>query len=287
MKNSPSEKSTIALCIAIAQCDIAWESPEENFAKIKLYTQQAKAKGAELVVFPEAILTGFSMHLPNIAIANDSPYIEKLQQLAITENIAIALTLFIKESNPTNSSAKPNEKYYNRIFFFTPEGEQYTQDKRHLFRPAGETKWITPANKRNIFSYRGFNILMVACYDLRFPVWCRNRNNEYDLLIDMANWPIARNEVWRTLVRARAMENLAYVCGVNRVGSDSDGLSYKGSSAIVDAKGRTMAEVDDETEGIALATIEKAPLDSLRNKFPVWMDADGFELDPEATYPIL
>lgn len=286
--------SNATLSIAIAQCGIVWEDPEVNFSKIEKLAKEAKEKGAEVVIFPESMLTGFSMNIPDIAVSPTSVYIQSLETLAKKLGLALVLSIFVREpyfaddKNEVQVQRKvfKNECFYNRVFFITPEGDTFYQDKRHLFRPAGETHYVSSAASRKLFVYRGFKILLVACYDLRFPVWCRNRANEYDLLIDVANWPQARNDVWRTLLRARAMENLVYVCGVNRVGQDSEGLVYLGDSAIVDPKGRTLAEIAKNEEGIALATIEKAPLESLRKKFPVWIDADDFTLDPAKSYPI-
>ena len=142
----------------------------------------------------------------------------------------------------------------------------------------GEAKQVSPAGERHIFSYRGWNILLIACYDMRFPVWCRNRANEYDLLIDVANWPEPRRLVWSTLLRARAMENLAYVCGVNRVGQDAEGLVYTGDSALIDPKGRELAALEERRIELKIATLERAPLEKLRKKFPVYLDADEFSI---------
>lgn len=270
------------LTIAIAQCNIVWEEHSANLAKLSAMAQEAKGRGAELVIFPEAIITGFSMHIPSISVEMESPELHKVAQISSSLAIDILASFFVKEDG--HDEGKPI--YRNRVILFTQSGERFHQDKRHLFRPAGEAKCISPATERNIISYKGFNILMMACYDLRFPVWCRNRNNEYDILIDVANWPVPRKAVWSTLLRARAMENLAYVCGVNRVGVDAENLSYDGDSAIIDPKGNTLCSVESGKEGIAVATIEKAPMLKLRKKFPVWKDADAFELDPQAPYPI-
>ena len=131
---------------------------------------------------------------------------------------------------------------------------------------------------RQIFPYRGWRILPVICYDLRFPVWCRNVANEYDILVAVANWPRPRREVFRTLLRARAMENLSYAIGVNRVGEDPQGLLYVGDSAILNARGQVLAEAQTEEEEVLIATLDYAPLADLRHKFPVWADADTFDL---------
>ncbi len=272
------------LTIAIAQTDIAWEDSAANLIKIKQYTRYAKELNSEMVVFPEAMFSGFSMNISEISVAPDAPEIQEVRQLAIDYDIAIVTSFFIRV---VNKCGRPSPLFYNRVFLFFPDGKMEWQDKRHLFRPAGEAKQVKPADSRKIFTYKGFNILLLACYDLRFPVWCRNRQNEYDILIDIANWPTPRRNVWRTLLRSRAMENLSYVVGVNRIGTDNNNLNYSGDSAIIDSRGQTIVEVAPKTENIVSATLHKAPLLHLRNKFPVWMDADPFILDPSLPYPIL
>lgn len=282
-----------SLSIALAQCDIAWEASKENLFKLRDYTLQAKAEGADMVVFPEAIVSGFSMDIDKIALPPNSEELSSIKELAQKEEIAIVSSFFVRE--PANKGGEEcgfpglkninGEYFHNRVILFTPQGERFCQDKRHLFRPAGEARHISSARERQIFHYQGFNILLIACYDLRFPVWCRNRANEYDLLIDVANWPVPRRMVWQTLLQARAMENLAYVCGVNRVGTDAEGLKYSGDSALIDPRGNLLAEVAPSKEGLSIGTIEKEAMENLRKKFPVWQDADTFTFTPDAPYP--
>ena len=174
--------------------------------------------------------------------------------------------------------AKEDGKFFNRAFFVTPEGETYLYDKRHLFRMAGEDRHFTAGDKRTIVRYKDWNICLQVCYDLRFPVWSRNVNNEYDLLIYVANWPEARKKVWKTLLQARAMENMAYVCGVNRVGIDGKGFVYRGDSMIFSPKGKKLADAGKREEVTRTCTLTRADLEELRGKFPAWKDADMFEI---------
>ena len=168
--------------------------------------------------------------------------------------------------------------YYNRAFFITPEGEEFYYDKRHLFRMGNEAEYFSAGNNKLIISYRGWNICLLVCYDLRFPVWSRNVNNEYDLLIYMASWPQARRLAWDTLLCARALENMCYVCGVNRIGVDGNKLIYNGGSVVFSAKGEVLASVPDGEEGIETISLSLISLQQLRDKFPVWKDADAFRL---------
>jgi omega-amidase len=169
-------------------------------------------------------------------------------------------------------------KYFNRAFFVTPSHLCYFYDKRHLFRMGEEADHFSAGSKQLIIPYKGFNIALLVCYDLRFPVWSRNRDNGYDVLVYVANWPASRRKVWDTLLRARALENMSYVIGVNRVGTDGYKLPYDGGSIVISAKGETLASVADNTEGTATVSIDTESLIHFRNKFPVWKDADAFKL---------
>ncbi len=265
--------NTERLIVGLAQIDIAWEAPEENLQKVYQMLRNAQEKQVELLVFPEVVLTGFSMNIPEVADSFPSSYLEKIQQYVSQTGVAMVSSILVKEK----------DKYYNRAFLLTPEHSATSfQDKRHIFRMGGESKYIAPAKERNIFTYKGWNILMIVCYDLRFPVWCRNTNNEYDLLIDVANWPKARRQVWTALLQARAMENLTYVCGVNRVGEDPEGLVYTGDSAVFDSRGKNMITCQEAKEVLEVVVLEKEPMEKLREKFPVWKDADHFSLDMQA-----
>lgn len=256
------------LRIALAQCDIADLNPEENLLRLTREVEQV-AEQADLIVFPEAINTGFSDRAANLSEPwEEGPFSRQVEALARTHNIGIAGSIFIEE---------PGEKRRNRFFLASPERLQW-QDKRHLFALGGEPDLVHPAEERRLVTFRGWRILPIVCYDLRFPVWCRCLRNDYDLIICVANWPRGRRSVWSTLLMARAMENLAYVVGVNRIGKDLAGLEYTGDSAIINPRGQVVASA---TEGLAetiIGEITYPPLAELRSKFPVWQDADAFTL---------
>jgi predicted amidohydrolase len=174
--------------------------------------------------------------------------------------------------------ATENEKVFNRAFFVFPTGEIETADKRHLFSFGGEHEYFSAGDKRLIVNYSGFNILMLVCYDVRFPVWTRNVNNEYDLIIFVANFPQRRIIDWDILLQARAIENQAYVCGVNRVGVDGQGIDYNGHSALLDFKAKPLLKFAEDKTSIQTTEILIEPLQLYRQKFAVWRDADKFEI---------
>lgn len=255
------------LRVAAVQCAIHWNDVATNLELIE--SQVARyASEADLIIFPETITTGFSAEAAKLA---DEPYgmvYQRLLSLAKIYQVALAGSFL----------GQVEDTVQNRFFLIEADGTVQLQGKRHLFAPGGEKEFVSPAPERQIFTFRGWRILPIICYDLRFPVWCRNVSNEYDLLIAVANWPRPRREVFRTLLRARAMENLAYVIGVNRVGEDPAGLIYVGDSVVLNARGQALAEATTEGEEVLLAELDYAPLADLRRKFPVWQDADSFEL---------
>ncbi len=170
-----------------------------------------------------------------------------------------------------------DNQYFNRWIFVSPGGETWSYDKRHLFSPGGEDKLFTPGKERIVFSFRGMRICPIICYDLRFPVWSRNRN-DYDLLINSSNWPESRRDVWITLLRARALENQSYVAGVNRIGVDGEGIKYCGDSMIIGPKGETIGSGRQNKECIVSGDISLPDLADFREKFPVLNDADQFTI---------
>lgn len=255
----------LELRISLIQLDIIWENITENLSQVeKIITENHQQ--ADLFILPEMFTTGFTMNSEALAETNDGETISKIKQLARKYDIAICGSFIAEEDN----------KYFNRGFFITPDSENY-YDKRHLFRMANETAYFSSGDKRLIVSYKGFNISLIICYDLRFPVWIRNIENEYDVLICVANWPTARSRAWNALLDARAIENMGYVCGVNRVGIDGNGFEYKGDSKIIDPKGIIIGSSENKTDVISV-TISKDSLTKFRSKFPVWKDADKFEL---------
>ena len=227
------------------------------------------ADKTDLVIFPETFTTGFNPESRDLAESNTGAAISSVKQWAGEYNFAIAGSFIATE----------NEKYYNRAFFVYPTGETFFRDKRHLFGPGGENKSFSPGDNNTIINYNGWNIRLLICYDLRFPVWSRNVNNECDLLIYAANWPNARQSVWNVLLPARAIENQCYVCGVNRVGKDGAGVYYSGNSLLVDAKGNVLSNYPENEEYVETVILDKKELDDFRLTFPVWRDADLFRYE--------
>ena len=255
------------LKISIVQTDIAWENKQENLRMLREKLHALRGT-TEIVVLPEMFSTGFTIKSREFAEPVSGITVRILKELAADFQLALCGSFICSERS----------NYYNRAFFITPEGEEFYYDKRHLFRMGNEAEYFSAGNNKLIISYRGWNICLLVCYDLRFPVWSRNVNNEYDLLIYMASWPQARRLAWDTLLCARALENMCYVCGVNRIGVDGNKLIYNGGSVVFSAKGEVLASVPDGEEGIETVSLSLISLQQLRDKFPVWKDADAFRL---------
>ena len=255
------------LKISIVQTDIAWENKLENLRMLREKLHALRGT-TEIVVLPEMFSTGFTMKSRELAEPVSGITVRILKELAADFQLALCGSFICSERS----------NYYNRAFFITPEGEEFYYDKRHLFRMGNEAEYFSSGNNKLIISYRGWNICLLVCYDLRFPVWSRNVNNEYDLLIYVASWPQARRLAWDTLLCARALENMCYVCGVNRIGVDGNKLIYNGGSVVFSAKGEVLASVPDGEEGIETVSLSLISLQQLRDKFPVWKDADAFRL---------
>ena len=253
--------------VSILQADIVWENKQENLSLLKKYLSQLHG-ATDIIVLPEMFSTGFSVHNLALAEANTENTITTLKEWCAEFHIAICGSYM----------ARDGEKVYNRAFFLTPEGKSFFYDKRHLFRMGEEGKLFSAGEKQIIVPYRGWHICLMVCYDLRFPVWSRNVGNQYDLLIYVANWPTSRRKVWDTLLLARALENQCYVCGVNRIGTDGLHIEYNGGSVLHSPMGETIVTIPDYTEGTVTATLDLNKLKQFREKFPVWKDADSFQL---------
>jgi predicted amidohydrolase len=250
--------------ITIVQSDIFWEDKTANLSHLDQMLSRI-GEPTDLIVLPETFNTGFSMNTPGLSEGAKAETFLWLTSRAKKLNAAICGSYMVNEDG----------KYYNRFLFADPAANVISYDKRHLFSIGGEDKSFTGGNRRVTFSYREMRINPVICYDLRFPVWLRNRN-DYDLLVCVANWPESRREVWKTLLKARAIENQSYVAGVNRVGVDGDGNSYAGESVIIDPKGNILVQLPEYSEDIATVEISLKDLEAFRKKFPVWKDADDF-----------
>ncbi len=257
--------------LCLAPINIAWGDKRANLDSLAEVCERMHPD-TDLLVLPEAFSTGFPSGMDKeqvrpLAERNTGATIDFVKALARRHNVAIAGS-FIADSGGS---------LYNRAFFIEPGGEETFADKKHLFTMAGEHNIFSAGHGRLKVRYRGWNIAMVVCYDIRFPAWCRNVRNEYDLLIAVANWPVARVDAWNKLLLARAIENEAYVAGVDCQGTDPAGFEYDGASHIIDFKGKPITV--DGPDGLLYARLDHEALERFRRKFPAWQDADSFTLE--------
>lgn len=248
------------LKITALNLDIIWKDKMANF---NLLGKKLENISAEIFLLPEMFSTGFSMEPEEIADRNEES-LSWLKKYAKARNTAICGSASIAE----------NEKYHNRLYFVTPDGETAHYDKRHLFSYSGEDKVYSPGNERIIIDFKGWKILLQVCYDLRFPVFVRN-NGDYDAIFYVANWPETRIDAWKTLLKARAIENQCYVFGVNRIGTDGNNLHYPESSYCFFADGSVVSEVDGN---IVSAEFDREKLSEFRKRFRFLDDRDEFEI---------
>lgn len=263
--------------IILVQPDIIWESPEDNLKQLNEFFDRIE-KVPDLVILPEMFTTGFSMNSEKLALPPENPVIGWMKGKATQLGSAITGSLIIADdpSLPSNKTSS-SKKHFNRLIFIDDQGNMSYYDKRHLFRMGGEGDHFSAGNRRLIVNYKGWRICPLICYDLRFPVWSRNRE-EYDLLIYVANWPAVRSDVWNTLLKARAIENQAWVIAVNRTGKDGEGIEYIGESQVIDPKGKEIHK-SGAAPGIKELGISLEELDIFRQKFPAWKDRDHFGSD--------
>ena len=225
----------------------------------------------DLIVLPEMFATGFSMESALLAEPMNLQVHKWMKQLAAQTGAVITGSAIISEGG----------NYYNRLLWVAPNGTTQSYDKRHLFRMANEDASFASGTELPIFSLKGWKICPQICYDLRFPIWARNHwnsgNAAYDLLFYVASWPAARISAWDTLLPARAIENLSYAIGVNRVGIDGNQIAYTGHSAAYDFKGERLVDLGEKDQ-IQVVTLSRSSLEEYRSKFPAWKDADNFTL---------
>ncbi len=250
--------------IAMVQTTLLWHSPEENRRRFDDLISTI-AKKIDLIVLPEMFTTGFTMNPTEISVEEGQHTLEWMKEKAVEKNSAVVGSIVFFE----------NDAYFNRLFFVEPGGSVYPYDKRHTFTLAGEHRSYARGKDRVLIDFRGFRICPMICYDLRFPVWSRN-TEEYDLLLYVANWPEPRINAWDALLKARAIENLSYCLGVNRIGSDDNGLSYNGHSACYDALGKEM--VFSTEEEVLYTTLDKGALRGIREQLRFLDDRDAFTL---------
>ena len=246
--------------VTILQRNIEWANPVLNVQRAEEVI--ARNAGADLYVLPEMFSTGFCTQPEGIAEPSDSDTLKWMQRKAAETNAAIAGSIAVEE----------NGKFYNRFYFVKPDGSVTYYDKKHLFTYGGEHLRFTAGEERVVVEWRGVRILLEVCYDLRFPIWARNRG-DYDMILYVASWPTPRVAAWSALLVARAIENQCYVAGVNRVGTDP-ACEYCGGSVIIDPYGKTISACADNEETEAMAEIDMEALEAFREKFPVLKDAD-------------
>lgn len=259
------------LTLTFIQAELAWEDTEKN---IESFARKIDGitKKTDVIILPEMFNTGFSINPDGIAEKPGGRTFTWMQQKAKEKNAAMAGSVLTDDDG----------KYYNRFYWVNPDGSFQQYDKKHLFRLGKEWQVFTPGHEKIIVDFKGWKILPLVCYDLRFPVWSKNRlidgEYEYDLAIYVANWPVPRIYAWRQLLIARAIENLAYVVGVNRVGKAAGNIDHSGDSMLVDALGHIIAKAEPHKEEIVSATISKNQLEETRKKLPFAMDWDEFEV---------
>jgi omega-amidase len=266
------------LKITIIQSDLHWENKEEN---LKMFSEKISSIAAEtdLIILPEMFTTGFSMQPEKLAEPMNGRTVDWMKEKAKEKNCVITGSFICEEDG----------KYFNRLLWMKPDGSFSYYDKRHLFSIGDENNHYASGNKKIIEEIKGWKICPLICYDLRFPVWSRNKvqnskfqssfvNNAYDLLIYVANWPERRAHPWKTLLMARAIENQCYVAGVNRIGNDGNEIYHSGDSAVINAKGESISKIKSGEESIQTINLKYSELRAFRKVFPVLKDADDFSV---------
>ena len=254
------------LKLSILQFDLIWEDASANLQAIDSLVV-GKLDHTDVLVLPEMFTTGFTMSPSGVAETMDGESVGWMKRRAREWNIVLAGSLVIKE----------NKQNSNRFLWVTPNGDIQYYDKKHLFRMGEENQHYSAGKKKLITRLSEWRFRPLICYDLRFPVWSRNKS-DYDVLLYVANWPASRRHVWKSLLLARALENQAYVVGVNRIGKDGNGISYHGDSMIIDPRGNVISKTQPDTESFETVSLSLNELKAFRDKFPVSMDADEFQL---------
>lgn len=266
------------LTITLIQTNLHWENKKANLEMLRHKIDGIKEK-TEIIILPEMFTTGFSMKPELLAEKMDGETVQWMKKIASEKKIILTGSVIIEDDG----------KYFNRLIWMLPDGHYGIYDKRHLFAFADEHAHYSGGNKKLIASVKGWKINLQVCYDLRFPVWARQSsfnsreagpkaNLEYDLFINVANWPEKRSTAWKTLLQARAIENQCFVAGVNRVGEDGNKIQYVGESSVIDPLGEIIYQKNID-EDIFTYTLQKEKLSDVRNQFPFWRDADIFSIN--------
>jgi predicted amidohydrolase len=260
------------LKVSIIQSDLVWKDVQSNLASFEFDIDQIN-ENTDLIVLPEMFNTGFVVDPEDVAEDMNGISLQWLKKQAQKKQAVICSSLIIQE----------NKNYYNRLIWMNPNGSFQFYNKRHLFSLGGEHHKFTGGAENLIVELKGWKIKLLVCYDLRFPVWAKNNYingvYDYDMLIYIANWPASRRDPWMSLLKARAIENQAYVIGVNRIGTDGTGLAHAGDSNIYDAKGKKLVQHLGDTEFAETVMLSKSVLDNFREKFTVGLDWDRFSIE--------
>ncbi len=253
------------LRISLIQTELHWESPEAN---LEMFTRKlASLKDTDFIILPEMFSTGFTMNATPNAEEPNGPAFRWMRETASAKNAAVTGSVIVTEEG----------RYYNRLYFVFPDGKFHQYDKRHTFTLAGEHEVYEVGTSKLVIEYLGWRICPLICYDLRFPVWARNVE-DYHLLLYVANWPKKRVAGWDALLRARAIENMSYCVGVNRVGLDGNGFEYTGHSAVYDVLGEALTPLNSEEDLVLHAKLSKIELEKHRNHLQFLNDRDSFTL---------
>lgn len=247
------------LHVAIIQSDLVWKNPNQNRLNFSEKINNIDAK-VDLIVLPEMFTTGFTINI-DFAEQMNGETVQWLQKIAIHKNVAITGSLIVSEGS----------KFYNRLVFVHPNGTINKYDKRHLFTLSGEDKFFTSGSEKLMVNYRGWKICPFVCYDLRFPIWSSNTQN-YDLLLYVASWPEKRISAWSALLKARAIENMSYTIGVNRIGTDGNGVTYNGKSIAIGTLGNEISNIADSVTKTEIVILDKHQQDQIRLKLPFLQD---------------
>lgn len=257
------------LKVTLVQADLAWHDPAANRHKFAALLAPLAGQ-SDLIVLPEMFTTGFTMETKSVGEIAGGPSVDWMRGQASKLGAVITGSI----------ATRDGDHYFNRLIWMRPDGTHEHYDKRHLFRMAHEHDHYSAGTHRAVLEIKGWQVLPLVCYDLRFPVWSRNRigaGDAYDVLLYVANWPERRRHAWQTLIKARAIENLSYCVGVNRVGTDGGGIAYAGDSAAIDFLGQPMTAASEQ-EFVTTVVLDRAALEAFRAKFPAHLDADDFQL---------
>lgn len=264
----------MTLRVSLLQADLHWQDPVANRARFDERLGEIAPGSVDVVILPEMFTTGFSMDSASLAEPAAGPTAQWL--LSWSRRLGAAITGSVM--------TRDGDRFVNRLWFATPEGALHRYDKRHLFRMAGEHEHFAAGRESLVVQFRGWRIAPLVCYDLRFPVFSRNRFGatvadgfDYDLLLYVANWPSPRHYAWQTLLRARAIENLSFGIGVNRTGTDGNNLSYLGGSVVLDPLGQALVECGPQAQ-VMTTTLSADALRAHRQRFQFHLDADDFSL---------